>query len=319
MAARQLLPEGAVVLVAVSGGLDSVVLLDVLHRLSPRHGWRLVIGHFNHRLRGRESAGDERFVRSLARKLGWPYVAGRDDVRRRAAAGGVSIEMAAREARHAFLVAAARTHRARFVALAHHADDQVELVLLRLLRGAGSDGLGGMKWSGPAPGRRGVRLIRPLLGQSKSALRQYARSWSLHHREDASNRSLDILRNRVRRRLIPLLRREFQPGLTDVILREAELLGAESDHLEAEARAWLTAGDRPFPALSVALQRRVLVEQLVRMGLDPRFEKVEALRRKEGSAVVFGGGARLLRDAAGRVRRAGRPGIPRRDRKTSRK
>jgi tRNA(Ile)-lysidine synthase len=307
------------VLVAVSGGVDSVVLLDVLHRLAPRHGWRLVVAHFNHRLRGRESAGDERFVRGLARRLGWTCVTGRAEVRRQAAAGRVSIEMAARAARHAFYVEAARTHRARFVALAHHADDQVELVLLRLLRGAGSDGLGGMKWLGPAPGGRGLRLVRPLLGQTKGALRLYARNWSLPHREDASNRSVDILRNRVRRRLIPLLRKEFQPGLTEVILREAELLGAESDHLEAEAREWLAGGGGTFSGLSVALQRRILVEQLMRLGAEPQFEKVEALRRREAAPVAFGGGARLQRDADGRVRRAGRGPKSRGPGKTSRK
>ncbi|MBI3191535.1 MAG: tRNA lysidine(34) synthetase TilS, partial [Pedosphaera parvula] len=182
---RKLLRRQESVLVGVSGGLDSSVLLSVLHRLARRHGWRLVVGHFNHGLRGAESDRDERFVKAMARRLRLRFVTGRGDVKEFARRNGLSVEMAARALRHGFFADAARRWEIRTVALAHHADDQVELFFLRLFRGAGGEGLEGMKWRGAAPFGSHLRLIRPLLDVRKEQLAAYAGRQGIAFREDA--------------------------------------------------------------------------------------------------------------------------------------
>ena len=154
-----------------------MVLLRLLHALSETHQWRLVVAHLNQQLRCRSSDADERLVVRTAKALSLRIDVERDDVRKRAAAGGLSLEMAAREARRGFLARTAARLKINGIALAHHADDQVELFFLRLLRGSGSEGLAGMKWKNPSPFRPGktkIELIRPLLAQSKASLREYA-------------------------------------------------------------------------------------------------------------------------------------------------
>src|SRR5947209_6211681 len=143
---KRLFRHGQRILVAVSGGLDSMTLLQLLCRFSKTHGWKLVVAHFNHQLRGRSSDADERLVRETAERLGILFVAGRANVKQFSQKHKLSLEMAARRLRHEFLAGVARKKRIPAIALGHHADDQVELFFLRLLRGAGSEGLAGMKW-----------------------------------------------------------------------------------------------------------------------------------------------------------------------------
>src|SRR5215831_6384908 len=173
--ARRLLSPGQGIVVAVSGGVDSVVLLDLLHQLSRKHRWRLRIAHLNHRLRGRGSDADERLVRILGTQLNIPLVVEKTDLRKIASAGKISIEMAARQVRHEFLARVAAKHKIRVVALAHQADDQVELFFLRLLRGGGTEALAGMKWQSPSPATARIELLRPLLDVPKAELYAYAR------------------------------------------------------------------------------------------------------------------------------------------------
>jgi tRNA(Ile)-lysidine synthase len=238
---HRLLGAGARILVAVSGGVDSMVLLHVLHELAPRHQWRLTLAHFNHQLRGQASRADEALARRAARRLGWPFVAGRGAIKSQAAAQGLSIEMAARQSRHKFLAGAARRLSIGAVALAHHLDDQTELFFLRLFRGAGCEGLAGMKPLSPSPADPRVRLVRPLLEVDKAALYAFARERGIPFREDASNASLDMPRNRLRRELLPLLRRHYQPALPRVVGRAMNLLRESADCVAAQARAWLRA------------------------------------------------------------------------------
>lgn len=263
---------------AVSGGMDSMVLLHLLAHLAPGQRWRLTVAHFNHQLRGRSGDADERLVQRTAQKLGLPFLAGRANVKKFAREKKLSLEMAARKLRHDFLAAEASKRKIRRIALAHHADDQVELFFLRLLRGAGGEGLAGMKWQSPSPSNPKLQLVRPLLGQTKSALAAYAVEARVPFREDATNVQLDIQRNRLRHELIPWLRKRHQPALQRVILRQMELLGAESEFVSAAAKAWLAAKGENFDKLHVSVQRRVLQLQLLQLGLSADFELIEQLR-----------------------------------------
>lgn len=286
IARHQLLKDGAKVLVAVSGGVDSMVLLHALHELAPQHRWSLTVAHFNHQLRGRAADADQRFVQRAAQKLGLRFESATADVPQFAVAQKLSVEMAARKLRHEFLARTARTLDAKQIALAHHADDQTELFFLRLLRGAGSEGLGGMKWRSVSSADKSVTLVRPLLGESKSALIEFARARKISFREDATNRSPAMFRNRLRQELLPLLRRRYQPGLDAVTLRTMELLRDEAEFITAEAERWLTAARskaKRFVVLPVAVQRRVLQLELLKAGIAADFDLTEQLRLQPGA------------------------------------
>lgn len=278
-----------------------MVLLHVLARLSPKHQWSLVVAHFNHQLRGRSSDADERLVRETARTLGLTFVSSGADVKRVAADGGLSIEMAARDCRHDFFSREAKARGIRRIVLAHHADDQVELFFLRLLRGAGSQGLAGMKSLAPSPWTSAVKLVRPLLECSREEIESFAAVERIRFRDDASNASPEFLRNRVRHELLPLLRSRFQPAVSEVVLREMEILSAENDFMDAEASRLLSKLHVPFDGLPVALQRRILQKQLEREGVAPEFEWIESLRSAPGKMISVSRDVAVSRDAFGRV------------------
>ena len=300
--AKKLFRDGQKILVAVSGGLDSMALLALLHRLAAAHRWHLTVAHFNHQLRGKASDADEQLVRRQARALGCPVAVGTGSVNTMARRRGWSVEMAARLMRHAFLARAARQRGIATVATAHHADDQVELFFLRVLRGAGSAGLAGMKWAG-SPSDPGITFVRPLLGQSKSDLAAFARAEGVPYSEDATNASLDILRNRVRHELLPLLRAKYQPALDRCVLREMELARAEADLVGELALQWLARARRkPLAALPVAVQRQVIQEQLHQLAQPVDFELVESLRTKPNQPVPARPGHCLILEANGLLR-----------------
>lgn len=296
---RRLLKKGDSVLVAVSGGLDSMVLLHSIGSLAARHKWRPRIAHFNHQLRGRSSNGDENLVRRIAAEMKAPCDIGSADVRGFAKKSGLSIEMAARKLRHEFLARTARKHEIRTVALGHHADDQVELFLMRLLRGAGGEGLGGMKWQSPSPADSKITLIRPLLAHTKEELQRQAGESRIVFREDASNHSLDFHRNKVRHKLIPLLK-EFQPALISALLRTVDIVGSEAEFVGREAHKWFRQPTN-FEQLPTAVQRRVLLEQLTKLGISPEFTLVEHLRRKGGTTANISASLKITRSPSGLV------------------
>jgi len=305
---RGLCKRGGKILVAVSGGLDSMTLLHALKQLTARHQWQLVIVHFNHRLRGRASDADERLVCKTGAAMRLPVIAERADVKAFAAKSKLSLEMAARKLRHEFLARVARKHKIETIALAHHADDQVELFFLRLLRGAGGAGLAGMKWRSPSPADKTISLVRPLLGFTKVGLAEFARENKVRFREDATNDSTDFLRNRIRQELLPLLRKNYQPGLDKAVLRLMEIVGAEAEFVGEAAQAWLKTfrgsrgnetpteignrqpaignksespcvGCHDFDELPLAIQRRVLQSQLAEAGVAADFDLIETLRQ----------------------------------------
>jgi tRNA(Ile)-lysidine synthase len=322
---RRLLKPGQAVLVAVSGGLDSITLLHALHKLSSRHQWQLTVAHFNHQLRGRSSDADEELVCRTAAAMRLPFVAGRANVKEFAQKSKLSVEMAARKLRHDFFARTAKERKIRAVALAHHADDQVELFFLRVLRGAGGEGLAGMKWRSPSPVDSKIRLVRPLLDMAKTELREFVRERKIHFRDDATNAALDMPRNRVRNELLPLLLRHYQPALAKTVLRLMDIVGAEADFVGETARQWLkkTGGDGPpgrprtprhgvptFKDLPVAVQRRVLQLQLSEAGVPADFELIESLRQSADVPVSLGLQLSVFRDTTGAVRlRLARPSV----------
>src|SRR6266542_3375852 len=226
---HSLVAPGGRVLVALSGGPDSVALVHLLLDLQSS-GDLVVAGvaHFNHRLRGEDADGDERFCRELAASLALPIDVGSADVRAAARGTGRSLEDAARTLRYKFLDEAAERLNAAAIAVGHSLDDQAETFLLRLIRGAGPRGLGSIY-------PRAGRVIRPLIEVSRADLRRYAEERQLRWREDDTNRDLSIPRNRVRHELIPYLAREFSPAIVDVLAREADIAREDEDRLDREA------------------------------------------------------------------------------------
>ncbi len=272
--ARQAMPRrGALVLVAVSGGADSIALLHALAQLRPQLGIRLAVAHLNHGIRGAAAAADAAFVKRVAQQLGLPVSMERADVPARAQAAGLSLEMAARAARYEFFARTAHQLRAAAVAVAHNADDQVETVLLRLARGAGPQGLGGME---PVSRQGGLKIIRPLLSVTRTAILAFLKQHRLRWREDASNRDPHFLRNRVRHEILPLLERRLNPQLRAALLRTADLLREENKFLDGLASRALprhTGTQRPtlpvtrLTALPLALRRRALRLWLISAGV----------------------------------------------------
>ena len=284
-----------------------MVLLHVLHSLATLNHWGLTVAHFNHQLRGGNSDADQELVMRTAQVLGLPTETESADVREWSRENKVSLEMAARELRHQFLARTARRLGVSTVALAHHADDQLELFLLRLLRGSGGSGLTGMKNRSFSPFDPGICLVRPLLLQPKAALHEYAAAKQIAFREDASNESLDIQRNRVRHELLPLLRQKYQPALDKTLRRVMDLVGAEAEFVTQVAGEWLgrmrggegggnaaerASGlcleDTSFARLPVAVQRRCLQLQLWEQGIRADYELVEQLRIQQGEKITIG-------------------------------
>lgn len=196
--------KGKCILLALSGGADSVALLHALVAVRPKFHFELSAAHLNHGLRGGESDRDEAFVRDLCGRIGVPLALDRALGLDRSHG---NLEARARTERHRFLDAAANRLGADYVALAHQADDQAETVMMRLLRGAGVTGLGAMAESGNG------KVIRPLLAVRRSAILKYLQEIDAAFVEDSTNASLKHDRNRVRHRLMPLLETEFAPGL----------------------------------------------------------------------------------------------------------
>lgn len=297
---QKLLRHGDSLLVAVSGGVDSMVLLQVLHGLAVRHHWRLSVAHYNHRLRGRSSDADQRLVQRTAKALGLRFAGGAGNVRAFARKRGDSLEMAARTLRHQFLARTATRLDCRVIALAHHRDDQAELVLLRLFRGAGADGLAGMKWRSPAPADPKITLVRPLLEVGKAELLAYAKANHLAFREDATNVSTDHQRNGVRCEILPIIRKHFPGDIAAHLARAAEIIRGESAVLDAQTRRWRSHRRPAFARLPRALQRRVIQSQMQALGLAPTFDSIEALCSHANRAVSVAG-QWLKRDANGVV------------------
>ncbi len=265
-----LVPAGTKLVAGVSGGADSVALLHALHALAIP----LTVAHLNHGLRGSESDADETFVRDLAEHLRLPIKVKSVDVKALSESGGLSIEMAARQARHDFFGEFGNAT----IALAHHADDQTETFILKLARGAGPEGLSGMSYTqqlGP------LRLIRPMLDVPRTAILEWLNTRGVSWREDSSNADENYLRNKVRHTILPLLESELNPNIRETILRTMDILREENDWMED-----LLEGVSLADKLPVAARRRLVRRWLFDHGAEEAgFDAVEQILKRMDSGM----------------------------------
>ncbi len=227
-----MIDPGEIVVVAVSGGPDSVALLTVLHHMVRELQIRIIVAHLDHGLRP-EARDEAAFVAKLAEKLGYPCVSDRADVMAISQREGKNLEDAARKARYSFLDRVAEKHGAAKIALGHHRQDQAETVLMRIIRGSGPEGLKGMM---PV---RDKLYIRPLLFVDREKILSFLREQGMDFKQDETNASPLFLRNRIRHQLLPFLKEAFNPRIDDSLCRLADIVRLEDDYMEQAAEETL--------------------------------------------------------------------------------
>ncbi|MCK4402520.1 MAG: tRNA lysidine(34) synthetase TilS [Dehalococcoidia bacterium] len=297
---HNLISSGEIVVVGVSGGADSVCLLCVLARWQSKLDIKLHVAHLNHQLRGVESETDAKYVANLAERLDIPITVGKRDVAAYKAERNCSMEEAARELRYDFLAKVADDIGANRVAIGHTRDDQVETILMHILRGTGTSGLRGLEPCSPIPYGKGMSLraqrsnllvIRPLLNITREGTLNYCQERQIEPRIDSSNLSLSFFRNRLRLELLPLLR-EYNPSVDQALLRLAEIAGSDISYLEQQAfQLWdevarqeedaIYLDKGKIVALPIALQRQLLRLAIARLAGDTRdieANHIEAIR-----------------------------------------
>jgi len=293
---HELLKPGNRVGVAVSGGADSVALLRVLLELQGTLGIVPSVLHFNHKIRGADADEDERFVAALAQQHGLEFYRSSADVPAYAAEHKLSLETAGRQARYQFFESFLERPALDAIATGHTLDDQAETVLMRVLRGAGTRGMGGIyprKAVLCCDGKGVGYVVRPLLGVRRTEVRAYLQSLNQLWREDATNADLQYTRNRVRHGLIPLIETRFKPTAVAALAQLAEVAREEENYWEGElgrlmpeltrvpdSGAGRLAVDIPsLLALHPAVQRRVLRKCAQILGLSLDFEHLTELLR----------------------------------------
>ena len=274
-------PPSSRYLIGVSGGRDSIALLNLMVDLGYK---KLVVCHLNHQLRGASSRDDARFVEKVARNLRLDCEIGSTDVGALAKRSKLSIETAARFARLAFFVEVARRRRCSRMFLAHHADDLVETALLNLFRGAGPGGMAAMrKFSIHRIGKTELTILRPLLGVWRSEIDSYVRQNELEFREDSTNAALHSSRNKIRHRILPDIEKQFSRDVRKTIWRAAQIWSEEEAVLDSlvptETISAANLSVAPLRKMPVALQRRTIHRWLrARKVADVSFDTVENVR-----------------------------------------
>lgn len=302
---HSLAQPGARILLAVSGGIDSMVMLDLFQRI--RSPWKLTLGiaHLNHCLRGVESDQDEEFVRETAVRRDVPIWTDRADVSGYRQLHGVSKQEAARELRYHFFERARSAMNADLVATAHQADDNAETVLMNALRGAGVRGLSGI------PPRREGSIIRPLLFARRCEIERYATDAGIRFREDSSNRLTDSTRNSIRHLLLPSLNRHLQIDTVPSLNRVAESMRSLGEAIQTELRRCLgdvladeagiiTVTIEALRKLPLYLQEEVAMHVFRQVGVEPTVTKVLAFLalcdHPTGRTLQLSGRWHVLRD-----------------------
>lgn len=224
--------SGDLVIVAVSGGPDSLALIHSLVRSRPNSGLRFHVAHLDHGLRGSESEKDAQFVVNTCLELGLDFTVEKTDVREHRKTHRLSLEDAARQLRYSFLARVARENKSRIIAMGHTSDDQVETVLMNIIRGTGLTGLRGIQeFSNREVDGFEISIIRPILQLPKSETEGYCDQLGLKPRYDSSNGSVDLLRNRLRHDILPVLD-NINPSVREAILRLVESAGRDLRYLE---------------------------------------------------------------------------------------
>ena len=283
--------SGEKLLVAVSGGPDSVCLLHILVKLQEELKVKLHLAHLNHQLRGAESEADADYVADLARQLGIPATIEKREVKDYQARERLSPEEAAREVRYGFLAEVTKSIGADRVAAGHTLDDHIETILMHLTRGTGTRGLRGLQPYTEWKSKTGsLNIIRPLLEISHEETEDYCQQHQLMPRLDASNLSLSPLRNRIRQQLLPLLR-SYNPRVTEALLRTGRIASDDIDFLDEQiarlwdeiARQWgktVTLDQERFDPLPSALKRYLLrasLEKLLGSAKDVEMRHIEEM------------------------------------------
>ena len=274
-------PPSSRYLIGVSGGRDSIALLNLMVDLGYK---KLVVCHLNHQLRGASSRDDACFVEKVARNLRLDCEIGSTDVGALAKRSKLSIETAARFARLAFFVEVARRRRCSRMFLAHHADDLVETALLNLFRGAGPGGMAAMrKFSIHRIGETELTILRPLLGVWRSEIDSYVRQNELEFREDSTNAALHSSRNKIRHRILPDIEKLFSRDVRKTIWRAAQIWSEEEAVLDSlvstETISAANLSVAPLRKMALALQRRTIHRWLrARKVADVSFDTVENVR-----------------------------------------
>ncbi len=278
-----------------------MALLHALCELGFRH---LIVCHLEHGLRGAASRRDADFVRRAAVRLGVEMESAKADTRAYAKADGVSLETAARELRRAFFKECAKRRGCRTLLLAHHADDQVETCLFHFLRGSGAAGLAGMRADST---QNGLRILRPMLGVSRSEISAFAESEKIHFREDHTNAESVHTRNRIRNLVLPAIREVFGDSHRAAILRAAEIFRMENDWMEsATTEPAETLSCAELRSLPEALRHRLVLAWLRRSPVpEPGFAEtrrvLSLLNDGSGPAKVSLPGNHHARRRAGQI------------------
>jgi len=266
-------------LIGVSGGRDSVALLHWLVNLGYK---KLIVCHLNHQLRGRSSDVDARFVEKIALRYQAEFELESANVRAFATKQKMSVETAARDSRYSFFAKVAKRRRCHTIFLAHHADDLVETFLINLFRGAGSAGLAAMREvSTRCIDEVGLTIVRPFLGVWRKEIDNYMRKHRLTFREDASNKNLNPLRNRIRHRVIPYLEKILGRNIRPAIWRAATIAGEEEAWIDSQLpdSSDIELSVAKLRALPVALQRRAIFKWLRGQNIaEVGFDVIERVR-----------------------------------------
>jgi tRNA(Ile)-lysidine synthase len=250
--------EETSVLLAISGGADSVALLHGAVALRETLKLKLVAAHLNHTLRGTESDGDECFVKELCERLQVPVQIGSENIAALASAAGAGVEETARRVRYDFLKRVAADANAAAVATAHSADDQAETVLHHLIRGTG---LAGMRGISPARAMSdSVRLVRPLLFATRAEIEAYLAELQQPYRTDSTNADESQTRSRIRRSLLPLLERDYNPQVREALVRVSDQARDAQESLELLAKRFVEQAIEQRDATTCRLNADILAD-----------------------------------------------------------
>jgi tRNA(Ile)-lysidine synthase len=282
----QMLHPGDKIIVAVSGGPDSLCLLDILKHVSQKKRLSLVVAHVNHGIRIEESKQEARFVRLKSSRMNLPFEELTVSVPAIAKEKSLSLEQAGRKVRYEFFKKLLIKHKAQSIAMGHHADDQVETVLMRLIRGSGLQGLRGI------PAKRGV-LIRPLIECTRQEIEAYCKRGKIAYCIDYTNKETMYLRNKIRHQLLPLLAREYNPSICTHILQLQTIIQDELDYWEEQTEDYfkqiiletdyfgIVLDIKKIKKYPIALQRRVIrkaLRHLIDNLDDIQFGHIESIR-----------------------------------------